>query len=127
MIINDELKELLIDKKVADAYQYYQAAYYKLYLANITIMALENIVNDFCSSSEDAVKYHLNEAFKEGSRYIKDTVDYFGIKISIADATTKLTMESISLLHSFFDIFAQWINAALLGEEALPIESVSLN
>ncbi len=127
MITNVELKELLINKKVADAYQYYQAAYYKLYLADITIAALENIVNDFRSSGEDAVKYHLNEAFKEGSGYIKDTIDYFGVEIPIADATTKLTMESISLLHSFFDIFAQWINAALLGEKALPMDSMSLD
>ena len=38
----------------------------------------------------------------------------------------KLTMEIMSLLHNFFDTFAQWLNASLFAEDGLPMERVSL-
>lgn len=128
MALDDKkFMEMLIDKKVADAYQYYESSSYKLYLAKITISALENIVNDFCTSGEYAINDHLGNGFEECSSYIKTSIDYFGVELSIADATTKFCMEIISLLHNFFDNYAQWINAALLGEDAIPMDRVNLN
>lgn len=38
----------------------------------------------------------------------------------------KLTMEIMGLLHNFFDTYAQWLNSALLGEDAFSIKRVTL-
>ena len=36
-------------------------------------------------------------------------------------------LKLFTILHNFFDTFAQWINTSLFGEKALPIRRVSLN
>lgn len=40
-----KLMKLLKDKKVADAYQYFEACAYKLYLAELSYSALEKKIN----------------------------------------------------------------------------------
>ena len=44
---NIELLKLLKEKKVADAFQYYAACSYKLYLAQVSCEALDKVINDF--------------------------------------------------------------------------------
>ena len=65
MALDDKkFMEMLIDKKVADAYQYYESSSYKLYLAKITISALENIVNDL-------IQFIDNEQYDDVFSYYK--------------------------------------------------------
>lgn len=129
---DQELLKLLANKKVADAYQYYDASFYKLYLAKISVEALDKIIKDFKTIGEDSVRKFSQQAIQTGyaswssDTPMKDSVDFCGVEIPISTATTKLTMEALSLLHNFFDTYAQWINAALFGEEAIPIKCVSL-
>lgn len=66
------------------------------------------------------------ETGKGEYRVHNETVNYCGIEIGISIAMNKLTMEILSLLHNFFDTYAPWINAGLLGENALDIGKVSL-
>src|SRR5699024_2061094 len=53
-------------------------------------------------------------------------IEYFGTQVSPTVMMDKLTMEIMSLLHNFFDTFAQWINASLFAEDGVPMERVSL-
>ena len=126
---NLEFLKLLKDKKVADAFQYYEACIYKLYLAQISCEALDKVIDDFETSGANAVKQVFQDALRTGTgsyKSMRETVDFCGIEIPISTATTKLTMEVMSLLHNFFDVFAQWINSSLFAEKALPIGKVSL-
>ena len=126
---NIELLKLLKEKKVADAFQYYEACSYKLYLAQVSCEALDKVINDFETNGANAVKQVFQDALRTGTGFYKpmrETVDFCGIEIPFSTATTKLTMEVMSLLHNFFDGFAQWINSSLFAEKALPIGKVSL-
>lgn len=123
------LLKLLKDKKVADSYQYYESSSYKLYLADITYRALENVVNGYLESEKTHVSNVWNSALTSGiGTFVSrdNSVDYFGMKINPAVAMDKLTMEVLSLLHNFYDNFAQWINSALFGEQAIDIGRVSI-
>lgn len=123
------LLKLLKDKKVADSYQYYESSSYKLYLADITYRALENVVNGYLESEKIHVSNVWNNALTSGigTFVSKDnSVEYFGMKINPAVAMDKLTMEVLSLLHNFYDNYAQWINSALFGERAIDISKVSI-
>ena len=42
-----KLMKLLKDKKVADAYQYFEACAYKLYLAELSYSALEKVIAQY--------------------------------------------------------------------------------
>lgn len=42
-----KLMKLLKDKKVADAYQYFEACSYKLYLAELSYSALEKVIAQY--------------------------------------------------------------------------------
>ena len=127
---NQELLKLLTDKKLADSYQYYEACQYKLYLAEISCEALDKVINDFETTGTETVNRLLQDAIENGKsefRGMSSTVNYCGIEIPVSTAMTKLTMEVMSLLHNFFDTFAQWLNLVLFGSEALPIRSVSIS
>lgn len=124
-----DLLKLLKDKKVADSYQYYESSSYKLYLAGVTFSALENVINSYLENEKSHVRDVWNSAFTSGigSFVVREnSIDYFGMKISPAVAMDKLTMEVLSLLHNFYDNFAQWMNSALFGEKAIDIGKVSI-
>lgn len=124
---NIEPLKLLKENKVADAFQYYEACSYKLYLAQVSCEALDKVINDFETNGANAVKQVFQDALRTGTgsyKPMRETVDFCGIEISFSTATTKLTMEVMSLLHNFFDGFAQWINSSLFAEKALPIGKV---
>lgn len=126
---NLELLKLLKDKKVADSFQFLESCQYKLYLARISVQALEKIINEYNAEESKRVNKVFSDAIETGvGKYISHSskVDFFGIEIGVTVAIDKLTMEIMGLLHNFFDTFAQWINSCLLGENALPIKRVSL-
>ena len=128
---NQEFLKLLKEKKVADAYQYFEACEYKLYLAGISVNALDKIINDYKVEGSNAASQMFEDAVQRGKndvRLLQDSqIDFCGIEIPVSTAMTKLTMEALSLLHNFFDTYAQWINLVLFGEQALPTKSVSIN
>ncbi len=102
--------KFLKDKKIADSYQYYEACSYKLYLAQLSLSALNNVVTDY-QNKETAVteKFYRDAAMKgKGtcSEHI-NSVNYLGVEASPTVIMDKLTMEIMSLLHNFFDTFAQ--------------------
>lgn len=121
--------KLLKDKKVADAYQYFEASAYKLYLAGISYSALENVIKQYQESEKMYIEKVYEDALTTGRGIYKSHtsyIEYFGIQVSPTVMMDKLTMEIMSLLHSFFDTFAQWINASLFAEDGVPMEKVSL-
>lgn len=121
--------KLLKDKKVADSYQFYDSCSYKLYLAEVSLNALQIVVNKYQESETIEVQKVFSDAIKTGQgsfKTRKNVVDYLGVEIGVTVAIDKLTMEIMGLLHNFFDTFAQWINSSLFGEKALHIKKASL-
>lgn len=128
-MMDQEFLKLLKDKKVADSYQYYDSCRYKLALARISYEALEKVINDFFIAGKESIQKFFADELETGKEEYKEhreVVDFCGIEIGISTAINKLTMEILSLLHNFFDTYAQWINACMLGENALDIGKVSL-
>lgn len=126
---DQEFLKLLKDKKVADSYQYYNSSRYKLALARISYEALEKVIGGFFKAGKESIQKVFADAVETGKgeyRVHSETVNYCGIEMGISTAMNKLTMEILSLLHNFFDTYAQWINAGLLGENALDMGKVSL-
>lgn len=124
-----KLMKLLKDKKVADAYQYFEACAYKLYLAELSYSALEKVIVQYQANEKSVVEKVFEDAFNTGKGTYKihnNSVDYFGMEVSPTVMMDKLTMEIMSLLHNFFDTFAQWLNACLFAEDCVPMERVSL-
>lgn len=127
--VQDSLYKLLKDKKVADSYQFYTSCEYKLYFADSSFQALQNIVDKYQKTEYERVNNVFSDAVTTGvGKYIAhdDNVDFFGVQMNVTSVMDKLTMEIMSLLHSFFDNYAQWLNSSLLGEDALPIKSATL-
>lgn len=127
--MQDSLYKLLKDKKVADSYQYYTSCEYKLYFAETSFQALQNIIRKYQQTETERVNKVFSDAVTTGvGKYIAhdDNVDYFGVQMNVTSVMDKLTMEIMGLLHNFFDTYAQWLNASLLGEEALPIKRATL-
>ena len=121
--------KLLKDKKVADAYQYFEASTYKMYLADLSYSALEKVIEQYQENEKIYVKKVYEEASTTGKCTYKahaSCVDYFGTQVAPTVMMDKLTMEIMSLLHNFFDTFAQWINASLFAEDGIAMERVSL-
>ena len=121
--------KFLKDKKIADSYQYYEACNYKLYLAQLSLSALKNVVTDYQNKETAAIKKVYRVAATKGKRSYSAhaySVNYLGVEASPTVIMDKLTMEIMSLLHNFFDTFAQWLNASLFAEDGLPMERVSL-
>lgn len=121
--------KFLKDKKIADSYQYYEACNYKLYLAQLGLSALKNVVTDYQNKETTVTeKFYRDAAIKGKGTYSAhvNSVDYLGVEASPTVIMDKLTMEIMSLLHNFFDTFAQWLNASLFAEDGLPMERVSL-
>ena len=126
---DQEFLKLLKDKKVADAYQYYDSSRYKLALARISYEALDKIINNYFETGKKSIQKVFSDALETGKgeyRPRSESVNFCGIEIGVSTAMNKLTMEILSLLHNFFDTYAQWINASMLGENALEISRVSL-
>lgn len=127
--MQDSLYKLLKDKKVADSYQFYTSCEYKLYFAESSFQALQNIINKYQQTETERVNKVFSDAVATGvGKYIAhdDNVDYFGVQMNVTSVMDKLTMEIMGLLHNFFDTYAQWLNSALLGEDALPIKRATL-
>lgn len=125
----DLLYKLLKDKKVADSYQFYTSCKYKLYFAETSFQALQNLIKKYQQTETERVNKVFFDAASTGvGKYIAhdDNVDFFGVQMNVTSAMDKLTMEIMGLLHNFFDTYAQWLNSALLGEEALPIKRATL-
>ncbi|MBC9702472.1 MAG: hypothetical protein H9W83_08070, partial [Leuconostoc sp.] len=121
--------KLLKDKKVADAYQYFEASAYKLYLAELSYSALETVIAQYQENEKTYVEKVYEDALTTGKGAYKahtNCIEYFGTQVSPTVMMDKLTMEIMSLLHNFFDTFAQWINASLFAEDGVPMERVSL-
>ena len=123
------LFKLLKDKKVADAYQFYTSCEYKLYFAETSFQALQNIINKYQQTETERVNKVFSDVATTGiGQYIAQdhNIDYLGIQMNVTSVMDKLTMEIMGLLHNFFDTYAQWLNSALLGENALPIKKATL-
>ena len=127
--MQDSLYKLLKDKKVADSYQFYTSCEYKLYFAETSFQALQNIISKYQQTETERVNKVFSDAVTTGvGKYIAhdNDVDYLGVQMNVTSVMDKLTMEIMGLLHNFFDTYAQWLNSSLLGEEALPIKRATL-
>jgi len=123
------LFKLLKDKKVADSYHFYTSCEYKLLFAESSFQALKNVISKHQNDETQRVQKIISDAFETGKGiYLahNDTVDFLGVQMGVTAVMDKLTMEIMGLLHNFFDTYAQWLNSALLGEEALAIKKATL-
>lgn len=126
---NTDLLKLLMDKKVADSFQFFTSCQYKLSMAELNYNALKNLISKYQEEETKVIEKVYDDAKKTGKgtyKAHKNVVDFFGIEVDTAVAIEKVIVETMGLLHNFFDTFAQWINSSLLGERALPIKSASL-
>lgn len=127
---NSQLLKLLVDRKVADSYQFLDSCQYKLGMAELSYKALKNLITKYQKEEANSINNVFSEAHQNGQGSYTahcNVVDFFGIEIETTVAIEKLFAEITGLLHNFFDTFAQWINTSLFGERALPIKRVSLN
>jgi len=125
-----ELLRMLKDKKVADSYPFYESCVHKLYFAETSYCALKNVIEQYQAKEKGITEKLFSDAFSLGVGTYKahtNTVDYLGVEMDATSVMDKLTMEIMGLMHSFFDTFAQWINTALFGEDALPIKRATLS
>ena len=120
--------KLLKDNYVADSYQFFSACRFKITSSEISYNALEKLINDYLQNA----KKETEEMYKQLSDTKKfsligksDNINYLGQELPRSIIIDKLTIEIFSLLHSFFDTFAQWINSCLLGENALKLKKVT--
>ena len=58
--------KFLKDKKMVDAYQYYEACSYKLYLAQLSLSALNNVVADYQKKETDVAEEFYRDAATKG-------------------------------------------------------------
>ena len=61
-----EFLKLLKDKKVADAYQYYDSSRYKLALARISYEALDKIINNYFETGKKSIQKVFSDALETG-------------------------------------------------------------
>lgn len=126
---NAQLLKLLVDRKVADSYQFFESCQYKLDMAELSYSAMKNLIIKYQSEEAEVINRAFSEAHQNGHGMYpahRNVVDFFGIEIDTTVAIEKLFAEITGLLHNFYDTFAQWINTSLFGEKALPIKRVSL-
>jgi hypothetical protein len=124
-----EFQCLLKDKKLFDSFQFYETCVFQLESAEISKNALTKLVMNFGelnNSQRETMYKKLREEKSASWNNPIGTVEYFGQSISWYTAVDKLSAEIMSLMHNFFDVYAQWINTVLFGETALPIKEVSL-
>lgn len=126
---NYELISLLLNNKVVDAFQFFSTCNFKITSSKVSFKALNNLVDEYITNETKERNSMFEEVLKTGhsSLFAKtDNKDFFGQEVSRSILIDKLTIEVFSTLHSFFDTYAQWINAVLFGDLALPIKTVSL-
>ena len=114
----DSLEKLLKDKKVVDAYTYYVSCAYKLYFVRANADALRKIINDYQNGERAKHQKVFEDAINKGvGHYISEpsTVDFFGVTLDSTVAIDKLTMESLSLLHSKRSIIPRYRKAVVPG------------
>lgn len=63
-----KLMKLLKDKKVADAYQYFEACSYKLYLAEFSYSALEKVIAQYQANEKSVVEKVFEDAYNTQER-----------------------------------------------------------
>ena len=61
-----KLMKLLKDKKVADAYQYFEACAYKLYLVELSYSALEKVIAQYQANEKSTVEKVFEDACNTG-------------------------------------------------------------
>ena len=126
---NFDFLKLLMNKKVADSFQFFTSCQYKLDMAELNHNALKNLIKKYQEEEAAVINKVFEDAKKTGKGTYtahKNTVDFLGIEIDTTVAIEKVFMEIMGLLHNFFDTYAQWINSGLFGERALPIKIASL-
>lgn len=126
-----KLGKLLMDKKLLDAFPFSQSCEFKLNSVEFNMQILEKYLIDFWTESDKLRTKISNELIQTGTSSIsveeKKTIT-IGSKIySESFIINKLISEIYSALHSFFDIYAQWLNKALLAEIGLSVSNVNIN
>ena len=54
--------KFLKEKMIADAYQYYEACSYKIYLAEVSSLALENVISNYQKNETNVVEKVFEDA-----------------------------------------------------------------
>ncbi len=127
-MIEFDFLRLLKDNYVADSYQFFSACRFKITSSEISYNALGKLINEYLQNAKketDEMYKQLSDTKKFSLIGKSDNINYLGQELSRTIIIDKLTIEIFSLLHSFFDTFAQWINSCLLGENALKLKKVT--
>ncbi len=94
MMSDYKFMKLLKDKKVADAYQYFEASVYKLYLAELSYSALETVIAQYQENEKTYVEKVYEDALTTGKGAYKvhtNCIEYFGTQVSPTVMMDKLT------------------------------------
>lgn len=117
-----EFIKLLADRKLLDSVQFIHSTEFKLYSARLSIDALKRLFDEQTEKNEAERNALFEDAIKNGRgtiRATRDDVDFFGEEIGRSIVIDKLVVEIFSVLHSFFDNFAQVINAMLYADNGI--------
>ena len=127
---NYEYQKLLKDNYIIDSYQFYSTCNFKLFSVKTSFQALELIIENQLKNHKDEMSKIFDTLHKTGKASIcanADKIDFCGIELDRNLAINKFTIEIFSIVHSFFDTYAQWINSTLYADDALKINDVSLH
>lgn len=90
---NFDLLKLLVDKKVADSFQFFTSCQYKLYMAELSYSALKNLIKKYQEQETQVVNDVFEQIKKTGKGTYKqheNVVDFFGIEIDTSVAIEKV-------------------------------------
>lgn len=125
-----EFIKILKEKRILDSYQFLTSCKFKLISSDISYKALTNICveqfNNFDTKREEIFRSVIETGVGK-IEAVSDDIDYFGVRIGRNVLVDKLTIEIFSTLHSFFDTYAQWLNAALFANKAKPVKNVTFS
>jgi len=125
-----QLADLLKEKRIIDALQFFSSCQFKIEMMDANKALLEQILADFWNEGEQSQKRISQELIERGTSLIlseDDSIELLGVRYSRGFILNKSLIEMYGTLHSFFDIYAQWLNRMLLADEAIPIERVSIS
>jgi hypothetical protein len=117
-----EFIKLLAERKLLDTIQFVHSTEFKLFSAKLSINALKRLFVEQVELNETEKNAMFEEAIEKGYATVKATrndVNYLGEEVGRNIVIDKLVMEIFSILHSFFDNFAQVINAMLFASNGI--------
>lgn len=118
----------LKENKILDSYQFLVSTSYKLEMVKFNYERIKELLKKW-EENECGMVFevtHEDNKIIKKFRGFNDNVNFLGQEVDRAVIVNKLVNESFSLLHSFFDNFAQFVNSAFLNVDTIDIKRCSI-